>query len=114
MKHFADQIKHHSLSDPISFIFLSRLGGIAGLAAVIFAVVQMFWLADSFPVIEKILLPLPNLAAILWLIGVNERSCDERSNGLHIIYDGLPWVFKAGSGYPGKRQSLDKFALPGR
>lgn len=48
---------------------LSRLGGIAGLLGVLLGVVQVIELAPSGTVIASALQVLPNLLAILWLVG---------------------------------------------
>jgi len=60
----ADQAMHKRIT------FASRLGGIAGVLAVILAPVLSAGLVKSIPAIERILLPLPNLMAVVWLAGV--------------------------------------------
>ena len=49
---------------------LSRVGGVAGLLGVLLGVAQALQLAPSGSAVESILEILPNLVAILWLVGV--------------------------------------------
>lgn len=49
---------------------LSRLGGIAGLLGIILALVEILWSAIPVPAIQMTLQILPNLAAMIWLVGV--------------------------------------------
>ena len=54
----------------VRIIFFIHLGGVAGLLGIILALVQAFKLTASFPTLDAILQVLPNLAAILWLLGI--------------------------------------------
>jgi uncharacterized membrane protein len=65
-----DWNKHHQFTPFLSASFLSRLGGFAGLLGIGLALVQVLRLVIPVPGIEKILQILPNLAAIVWLIGI--------------------------------------------
>ncbi len=53
-----------------SIPFAARVGGIAGVLSVVLAPVVASGLAAPIPAIERILSPLPNLIAVVWLAGV--------------------------------------------
>ena len=67
---FVDRAKFRKITALFDITFARRLGGIAGLLGVALGLVLGFDLVNPSPALEKILQVLPNLAVIVWLVGV--------------------------------------------